>query len=67
VSPQLAGRDGVFCADSDTTSVVPAGNTFGLGQREWRLIAVVSYAIDPEAAGRLWIVSEEMTGTRFEG
>lgn len=51
-SPQLAGMGGVYCEDSEVAEVSDAPQ--GPGVRPW--------AIDPEAAARLWTLSERLNG-----
>jgi NAD(P)-dependent dehydrogenase (short-subunit alcohol dehydrogenase family) len=53
-SPQLAGMGGVYCQDVDVAPILQDGSTSNFGVRP--------YAIDPEAATRLWTLSEELTG-----
>ena len=53
-SPLLDGLGGVYCEDCDIARAVAADATELLGLRPW--------ARDPGAAGRLWTVSEELTG-----
>jgi NAD(P)-dependent dehydrogenase (short-subunit alcohol dehydrogenase family) len=55
-SPQLAGMGGVYCEDCDIAE--PAAT----GAEPARPGGVQAYAIDPEAAARLWTVSAELTG-----
>ncbi|MER5915456.1 oxidoreductase [Streptomyces sp. NPDC001982] len=59
-SPQLAGQGGVYCENSDVSPLVPASE-----EPAWRAGAattgVLGYAVDPEAAARLWEVSERLT------
>ncbi|GGJ29994.1 oxidoreductase [Streptomyces brasiliensis] len=59
-SPQLAGLGGVYCENSDISPLVPAS-----GEAGWRAgtetAGVLEYAVDPEAAARLWEVSERLT------
>lgn len=63
VSPQLEGKGGVYCADSEITQVLPQGGPANLGEdRSKRLTGVEAYAIDPEAAKQLWQGSEQITG-----
>lgn len=63
VSPQLDGKGGVFCADSDITPVLPEGGSFDLTEdRTNRGTGVQAYAVDPKAAEELWRRSEEITG-----
>ena len=55
-SPQLAGIGGVYCEDCDITAPAVEGDmTRG----------VAAYATDPEAAERLWTLSEQATGVRL--
>ncbi len=56
-SPQLAGIGGVYCEDCDIAAPAVDGDmTRG----------VAAYAIDPANAERLWALSEQATGVRFE-
>jgi NAD(P)-dependent dehydrogenase (short-subunit alcohol dehydrogenase family) len=57
VSPQLEGRGGVYCENSDIAEAVTAEDPRRVGVKPW--------AIDPGAARRLWTVSEALTGVRF--
>lgn len=63
-SPQLNGMGGVYCENCDVTPI----SDFGGGKTEisdsTRMSGVMPYAIDPDAAQRLWTLSEEMTGVR---
>jgi len=63
VSQQLAGMGGVFCLDSDIAAV-DAGEVSQDGRRVY---GVAPYAIDPEAARRLWEMSESLMGIRGVG
>lgn len=56
-SPQLAGLGGVYCEDCDIAEAVAADESQGAGVRPW--------AIDPQAAARLWTLSEELTGAKL--
>jgi NAD(P)-dependent dehydrogenase (short-subunit alcohol dehydrogenase family) len=56
-SPQLAGMGGVYCQDVDVAGILPADSASNVGVR--------AYAIDPEAAERLWSLSEELTGVKI--
>jgi NAD(P)-dependent dehydrogenase (short-subunit alcohol dehydrogenase family) len=56
-SPQLAGMGGVYCEDCDVAEAVPADFKGLSGVRPW--------AIDRDAAERLWHASEAWTGVRF--
>jgi hypothetical protein len=57
-SPQLAGMGGVYCQDVDVAEILPPDSTSNVGVR--------SYAVDPEAAQRLWSLSVRLTGVKFE-
>ncbi|MGY2292522.1 SDR family NAD(P)-dependent oxidoreductase [Pseudomonas sp. SDO528_S397] len=63
VSPQLNGKGGVFCADSDITPVLPEGSSPNLTteDRTNRGTGVQAFAVDSNAAEALWRRSEEMT------
>ncbi|MCL6458068.1 MAG: SDR family NAD(P)-dependent oxidoreductase [Gorillibacterium sp.] len=61
-STQLDGKGGVYCIDVDIAEVIPADAPQGLGQV---LSGVISWAVDPDLAERLWLLSEEMTGLEF--
>jgi NAD(P)-dependent dehydrogenase (short-subunit alcohol dehydrogenase family) len=56
-SAQLDGMGGVYCEDVDIAVPVAAEATQLWGVRPW--------AIDPDAAERLWTASEAWTGVRF--
>jgi NAD(P)-dependent dehydrogenase (short-subunit alcohol dehydrogenase family) len=56
-NPQLDGEGGVYCEDCDIAEAVPADDKGFSGVRPW--------AIDPVLAGKLWALSEQMTGVRF--
>ena len=60
-SPQLDGHGGVYCENCDISPAVATGDTDA-----WKASAgapgVLPYAVDPEAAARLWEVSERLTG-----
>lgn len=56
-STQLDGMGGVYCEDVDISVVVPDDAPIGPG--------VVQWAINPEFAERLWLLSEDLTGVKF--
>jgi NAD(P)-dependent dehydrogenase (short-subunit alcohol dehydrogenase family) len=58
-SPQLDGMGGVYCEDADVAEAVPADFAGSNGVRPW--------ATDPEAAERLWRLSEAWTGATLGG
>jgi NAD(P)-dependent dehydrogenase (short-subunit alcohol dehydrogenase family) len=69
VSPQLAGKGGVFCLDCDIAEVLPEGSGFtdmAENAVRGRLSGVAAHAIDPKAASDLWALSETLTGVRLE-
>ncbi|MFC3674455.1 SDR family NAD(P)-dependent oxidoreductase [Ferrovibrio xuzhouensis] len=67
VSPQLDGKGGVYCADSDITPVLPEGGSFALTEdRANRGTGVQAYAVDLKAAEELWRRSEEITNTSIQ-
>jgi len=56
-SAQLDGLGGVYCEDCDIAALV-ADDSTGPGVRRW--------AADAAQARRLWALSEQMTGVRFD-
>jgi NAD(P)-dependent dehydrogenase (short-subunit alcohol dehydrogenase family) len=56
-SPQLARMGGIYCQDVDVAPI--------LQERAASNVGVRPYAIDPEAAERLWTLSEELTGVKM--
>ena len=56
-SPQLAGHGGVYCENADIARETPADSQEVDGVRPW--------ATDPEAAQRLWALSEAWTGLKL--
>jgi NAD(P)-dependent dehydrogenase (short-subunit alcohol dehydrogenase family) len=57
-SPRLVDLGGVYCEDCDIAEAIPGDMTTPTGIAPW--------ACDPEAAERLWALSERLTGTRLE-
>lgn len=55
-APELAGRGGLYLEDCNEAEPAAAERPMG---------GVHAHALDPEAAKRLWTVSEEMLGERF--
>ena len=53
-SPQLEGRGGVYCEDCDVAALVAPDSAAFSGVRPW--------AVDPDAAERLWTMSAAQTG-----
>lgn len=58
-SPRLDGMGGVYCADCDIARALP-------GDESAELHGVRPHATDPIAAGRLWQLSEQLTGARID-
>ncbi|MCL6459453.1 MAG: SDR family NAD(P)-dependent oxidoreductase [Gorillibacterium sp.] len=59
-SPQLDGMGGVYCDNSDIAPLVHeelAANQFGS-----MALGVMPHAVDPQAATRLWSLSEQLLG-----
>jgi NAD(P)-dependent dehydrogenase (short-subunit alcohol dehydrogenase family) len=54
-APELEGRGGLYLEDCQVSGTTPPPGS--LGAEAW--------ALDPEAAARLWAVSEETLGERF--
>jgi hypothetical protein len=63
-SPQLEGLGGVYCENSDVAPLLPSNEA----SREVGSIArgVMPYAVDPEAAERLWTLSGKLVGAAPE-
>jgi NAD(P)-dependent dehydrogenase (short-subunit alcohol dehydrogenase family) len=62
-SPKLAGLGGVYCEDCDVARLQPTQGEGGISANAGPGRAGVwPHAVDPEAAARLWSVSEQMLG-----
>ena len=62
-SPQLDGMGGVYCQNSDIAPLVSetlAANPIGS-----MALGVMPHAVDPQAADRLWSLSEQLLGRAF--
>lgn len=59
VSPDLDGKGGLYLEDCNVAPVVPNGSEAPFGVRPW--------AIDAEAAERIWGLCAQMTGVRLDG
>jgi hypothetical protein len=57
VTPEFDTRGGVFCEDCQIAAIIddPADSEWG----------VMRYALDAEAAERLWTLSEQWSGQEF--
>ncbi|GAB6902526.1 SDR family NAD(P)-dependent oxidoreductase [Kineosporia succinea] len=60
-SPRLEGMGGVYCEDVDVAVIAD------LATEEGHNRGVNPYAIDPESAQRLWVLSAGLTGTDIAG
>ncbi len=58
-SPQLEGLGGVYCADCDIARLLPSDDST-------EMHGVRPRAVDPVAAGRLWQLSESLTGATLD-
>ncbi|MHA7685312.1 oxidoreductase [Cupriavidus sp. PET2-C1] len=58
-SPRLEGMGGTYCADCDIARALPSDDST-------ELHGVRPRATDPVAAGRLWQLSEQLTGARID-
>ncbi len=56
-SPLLAGGGGVYCEDCNIAELLPDNDPGFTGVRSW--------AVDPDAAKRLWTLSEKLLGENF--
>ena len=66
-SPQLADMGGVYCENSDIAPLITGEfKVTGMSDatRRTRTLGVMPYAVDPEAAERLWRLSEQLLGLR---
>jgi NAD(P)-dependent dehydrogenase (short-subunit alcohol dehydrogenase family) len=69
-NPRLAGMGGLYCENSDVSPLIATGNreigtSWGgvrMAERPTGALGVYPYAIDPDAAERLWVLSERLTG-----
>jgi NAD(P)-dependent dehydrogenase (short-subunit alcohol dehydrogenase family) len=58
-SPQLEGKGGVYCADCEIAPALPSDDSTAMH-------GVRPRATDPVAAGRLWQLSEQLTGATLD-
>lgn len=70
VSPKLAGMGGVYCENCDVSPLIETenkeiGTSWGnvrMAERPTGALGVYPYAVDPDAAEKLWVLSEKLTG-----
>jgi hypothetical protein len=55
-APELEGKGALYLEDAQVSGTTPPAGGIGCAP----------YALDPEAARRLWAVSEEMVGQSFD-
>lgn len=69
VSPQLEGKGGVYCENCDIAPLVENAEAVTRNEAARRLgsmaLGVMPHAVDPEAADRLWSLSEQLTNVEF--
>lgn len=67
-SPQLNDIGGVYCENADIAKLdnSQAGDAVENLDGSTMMKDVMPYALDEESAGKLWILSEELTGVKFE-
>ncbi len=67
-SPQLDGMGGVYCQNCDIAPLVDEAkrSNDAIRQVGSMPLGVMPYAVDPEAADRLWSLSEHLTSTFYE-
>jgi NAD(P)-dependent dehydrogenase (short-subunit alcohol dehydrogenase family) len=63
-SPTLAGYGGVYCENNNISPVASTDDT-PIGLRGVWPVGISPHAIDPDAAARLWELSERLTGARL--
>ena len=63
-SPLLDGLGGVYCENNNISPVVSADVAFSREVGSMPM-GVMPYAVDPEEARRLWTLSEDLTGVKF--
>ncbi len=64
-SPKLDNIGGVYCENNEVATIDENGND-NTNRNSLNLHGVMPYAIDPESAKRLWMMSEQMTATTFD-
>lgn len=69
VSPQLNGKGGVYCENCDIAPLVEDAEAVSRNAAARRLgslaLGLMPHAADPEAADRLWSLSEQLTHVKF--
>jgi NAD(P)-dependent dehydrogenase (short-subunit alcohol dehydrogenase family) len=70
-NPKLEGVGGVYCENSNVSHVLGRDtaasggwDTIKMSERPAGALGVYPYAVDPEAAERLWVLSEKLTGAQ---
>jgi NAD(P)-dependent dehydrogenase (short-subunit alcohol dehydrogenase family) len=60
VGEELRGKGGVYCENGDIANRIDGGNP-----ADGALSGVMPWAVDPDAASKLWLLAERLTGTTF--
>ncbi|WP_414831687.1 oxidoreductase [Afifella sp. YEN Y35] len=66
VSPDLDGMGGVYCDDCDVAPIAPETVENASDPSTRLTTGVRAYAVDPDAAKRLWTLSQHLTGLTWE-
>jgi NAD(P)-dependent dehydrogenase (short-subunit alcohol dehydrogenase family) len=64
-SPRLDGRGGLYCENCDVAGLMTDPSTGTTMAGSTHLRGVMSYAIDPDRARRLWDLTESLLGVQF--
>ncbi|WP_394678692.1 SDR family NAD(P)-dependent oxidoreductase [uncultured Sphingobacterium sp.] len=66
-NPKLDKVGGVYCENTEIAEIdLFTGNAFAEIPGSKRLEGVMPFALEKEAAKKLWVLSEELTGTKFD-
>ncbi|TDQ10229.1 SDR family NAD(P)-dependent oxidoreductase [Pedobacter metabolipauper] len=66
-NPKLNEIGGVYCENTEVANVVDTSKGINWASDDsTRQLGVMPYAIDPHNADRLWNLSEELTGVKFD-
>lgn len=59
-SPQLDGMGGVYCENCDVSPLIDTAEAEAAFRASSGMAGVLPYAVDPDAAARLWEISEQL-------
>lgn len=66
-SPQLDGKGGVYCLDVDIANLINVDDPTKIQGKLMDIVeGVFPWAVDMELADRLWMISEKMTGVKYD-